>query len=39
VPLFVYFLTPRVNVRDRRYANRNSGHGVIDWVSNNPDRI
>lgn len=39
VPLFVYFLTPRVNVRDRRYANRNSGHGVIDWVSNNPERI
>jgi hypothetical protein len=38
VPLFVYFLTPRANVRDRRYANRNSGHGVIDWV-NNSERI
>jgi hypothetical protein len=35
VPLFVYFLTPRGQAKGRVFSNRNAGHGVLDWDSNN----
>jgi hypothetical protein len=34
VPLFVYFLTPRGQVKGRSFSNQNAGHGVIHWDDN-----